>query len=159
MDRSSFKDRFIADSMLGRLAKWLRIIGYDTTYYNDIRDDLLIKRSLLEGRWLITRDTQLIKRGLVSGYTFIRDNDSMDQLRQIVAELDLDVYKKIFTRCIGCNTILIPIYRCDAIGNVPEYIYSTKMGFSLCPLCNRVYWRGSHIDRIKERLMRLFPGG
>lgn len=151
------KERFIADSMLGRLARWLRIIGYDTTYYQDIGDDLLIEKSLSEGRWLITRDTHLIKRGLTKGYTFIKDNNSMDQLRQIVIELDLNIYEKIFTRCLECNTSLVPTYRGDVIGAVPEYTYSIMREFSLCTSCNKIYWKGSHIKRIKERLIQVFP--
>lgn len=158
MKGPSFNERFIADSMLGRLARWLRIIGYDTTYYINIKDELLIEKSLLEGRWIITRDTHLIRRRLVMGYTFIKDNDPMDQLRQIVEELNLNIYKGLLTRCLECNTGLIHAYRGDVIGVVPDYIYSANSAFFLCTSCNRVYWKGSHIDRIKERLTKIFPG-
>lgn len=156
---ASFNERFIADSMLGRLARWLRILGYDTAYYNHIKDDLLIEKSLSEGRWLITRDTLLIKRRLIRGYTFIKDNDPMDQLRQIVKELNLKIYNNLLTRCLECNTSLIRAYREEVIGSVPEYIYSTNREFYFCPSCDRVYWKGSHIDRIRERLRKIFPGG
>ena len=157
MERPPLTKRFIADSMLGRLARWLRIIGYDTTYYNDIRDDTLIEKSLIEGRRLITRDTLLIRRRFISDYTFIRDDNPMDQLSQIVTDLNLNIGENLLTRCLECNTSLISTCREKIMGTVPEYIYSTIKEFFLCPSCNRVYWRGSHINRIRERLMQLFP--
>ena len=157
MGSPSFNDRFIVDSMLGRLARWLRIIGYDTTYYNNIRDDLLIERSLSEERWIITRDTLLIKNRHLRGHTFIRDNDPMDQLRQIVGELNLNIDKNLLTRCLECNTSLTKTPRADVFGVVPEYIYSATREFFLCLSCKRVYWKGSHIKRIREMLMKVFP--
>ncbi len=157
MGSPSFNERFIVDSMLGRLARWLRIIGYDTTYYNNIRDDLLIERSLSEERWIVTRDTLLIKNRLLRGHTFIRDNDPMDQLRQIVGELDLNIDKNLLTRCLECNTRLTRAPRTDVFGVVPEYIYSATREFFLCLSCKRVYWKGSHIKRIREMLMKVFP--
>lgn len=157
MGSPSFNERFIVDSMLGRLARWLRIIGYDTTYYNNIRDDLLIERSLSEERWIITRDTLLIKNRFLRGHTFIRDNDPMDQLRQIVGELNLNIDKNLLTRCLECNTRLTRVPRADVFGVVPEYIYSATREFFLCLSCKRVYWKGSHIKRIREMLMKVFP--
>ncbi len=145
--------RFIADAMLGKLARWLRILGYDTAYASDIADDELIGRARAEGRFILTRDTGLVKRLKSDEFLFIKENATMDQLSQAVSELGLDTNGPGFlARCVECNTELVEADKDAVRGLVPEYAYHTNREFSRCPGCGRVYWPGTHPGRILRRL-------
>ena len=145
--------RFLADAMLGKLAKWLRISGYDTLYESGVEDDELVTRAAGEGRVILTRDTRLARRLAPGGYLFIRDNRTADQFRQVVSELGLEACGPgFFTRCTVCNGELRAADRESVRGVVPEYTYSVTMKFLRCPSCGRVYWEGTHKARILERL-------
>src|SRR3990172_2664803 len=114
--------KFIADAMLGKLAKWLRILGYDTFYKRDIEDDVLMEVARAEGRFVLTRDTRLIKRLAQGGYLFIRDNAPADQLRQVVDELGLEAGDcGLLSRCTLCNVPLKEADRESVRGLVPQY--------------------------------------
>lgn len=145
--------RFFADAMLGKLAKWLRILGYDTAYESGIGDDELIVRARAEGRFILTRDTGLASRLKRGEFLFINNNAPMDQLRQTVAELGLEAHGPGFlTRCVECNAELEGADRDAVRGLVPEYTWHTNRQFSRCPGCGRVYWPGTHPGRILKRL-------
>lgn len=144
--------KFIADAMLGRLAKWLRILGYDTLYYPEIDDRELIMRSVEEDRLILTRDTRLIKWRIARRHLFVREDDVRNQLRQVIAELGLDTSSLLFTRCCECNGELAPFEKGDALGRVPVYVYQTQEKFSICSNCKRIYWKGTHYARILEEL-------
>lgn len=145
--------RFIADAMLGKLAKWLRILGYDTVYYGGGDDLGLIQAAAAEDRFILTRDTRLVKRLARDGHLFIRDNDPMAQLAQVVSELGLDASGAGFlTRCTVCNGTLDSVDKAEVRGLVPEYTYSDANVFLRCPSCGRLYWEGTHKARILARL-------
>lgn len=150
----------MVDTMLGKLAKWLRILGHDTAYRREGNDTEFIAQAKNEGRWIITRDRLLIKRRGLTGFTLIRDNDPKDQLRQIVTDLALDIDKDIhthlFTRCIECNGEIHPLSKEGVKGRVPEYVYAVQAEFSCCPRCRRIYWGGTHRKRVREGLEGLF---
>ncbi len=147
--------RFIADVMLGRLSKWLRIIGYDTLYYSMIDDRELIMRSVEEDRLILTRDTRLIKWRIARKHLFVRNDNLKNQLRQVIFDLALDTTSRLFTRCCECNGELIPLKKGDALGKVPEYVYQTQEKFSICVTCKRIYWKGTHYARIMEELKEM----
>lgn len=148
--------KFAADAMLGKLAKWLRILGYDTSYSKDIEDEVLLDAASREDRRLLTRDTKLIRKLKPGEYLFIRENAPLDQLRQAFKELDLRADgDRIFSRCTLCNAPLEDMDREDAQGRVPEYVFMNAEGFKRCPLCGRIYWPGTHIKRIMDRLVLL----
>ncbi|MGH7275294.1 MAG: Mut7-C RNAse domain-containing protein [Nitrospiria bacterium] len=153
----STPSRFIADTMLGKLARWLRILGYDTIYFRDIEDHALIQVAVSQHRWLLTRDTLLLKDLRPINCTFVRDDHLRDQLRQVVTELGLAIDRCFLMRCLECNEELIAITREQAQPLVPEYVYQTQQQFSQCPACRRVYWEGTHYHRICDRLHELFP--
>ncbi len=146
--------RFIADVMLGKLARWLRILGYDTLYYPDIEDMVLIEKARKEQRILLTRDTRLIKRRSVPRYLFIEDNEPMKQLKQSITAFGLTT-SNLLTRCIYCNEPLADKKQEDVADMVPEHISATSDIFAGCPLCKKVYWKGSHIEKINRYLKRL----
>ena len=153
----STPSRFIADTMLGKLARWLRILGYDTLYFRDIEDPTLIQIAFSQRRWLLTRDAILLKERRPINYTFVRSDHPRNQLIQVVTELDLSVDRFFLRRCPECNDELITLPKNEAQPLVPEYVYQTQQQFSRCPACRRVYWSGTHYHRICERLNELFP--
>lgn len=140
--------RFIADEMLGRLAKWLRTIGYDTVYYNSGGDSGLVQRALEEDRIILTRDTHLAERKLARKIVLVKSDQLWEQLRQVIEELDLDVKSRLLTRCIVCNEELISVEKKDIQSKVPAYTYLTQSEFYKCPSCGKIYWPGTHKDNI-----------
>ena len=148
--------KFMADVMLGRLAKWLRILGYDTAYIRNIRDTELIRLSLAECRMVLTRDTRLIKKKGVKNYLFITDDHFVAQLKQVVSELHIPYSKNTFSRCIICNEHLLSFSKDAACNIVPEYVCKTEDIFGRCPECHRIYWKGTHYKEMERILRELF---
>jgi len=146
--------RFIADVMLGRLAKWLRIIGYDTLYFRKIEDSQLIRMAVREGRTLLTRDVELFNRGGFQGL-FIDSGDLGLQLAQVMREAKLRPKVKAGVRCPLCNERLRAVNRDQVRGSVPVYVYSTHREFTRCPRCAKIFWRGTHWQRIERRLTEM----
>ncbi len=144
--------KFVVDAMLGKLAKWLRILGFDTLY-KYIKDPLQIEQFLKQGRIIITRNQKWRK---IRGVVCIESNYLEDQLAEVAKKIDFYIdHSKLFTRCPLCNSILTKISRKDAFGRVPDYILDTAEGFSMCPECGKVFWPGSHIGRMSEKISKL----
>ncbi len=142
--------RFLADGMLGTLAKWLRILGYDTMYHAQLEDNQLVRLARAEGRILLTRDTGLLRRkGLRC--LFIQSESLEEQLAQVLQAFDLRADNP-FSRCPVCNTVLEDVPKHEAWGQVPPFIFQTQERFSLCPECNRFYWRGTHWQRMWQKV-------
>lgn len=142
--------RFIADVMLGRLARWLRALGYDTLYSSSMEDAGLARRALAEDRILLTRDVELTRRrGLKT--ILIIDDEVTRQLRQVVRAQHLST-QAAFTRCINCNTPLAECERAEAERYVPPYVLATQTRFRCCANCGRIYWRGTHWARMRAAL-------
>lgn len=145
--------KFIADSMLGRLARWLRILGCDVEYYQRIDDGELVDRAFREGRVILTRDTLLIKRRKARGNSFLVEGNSYkDQLRQVVRHFSIDPHKNFLTRCIECNFPLADIPKEEVKGSVPEYVFTTQDLFASCPRCHRTYWGATHKEGMEKML-------
>jgi len=152
MDSSS-RIAFLVDGMLGRLAKWLRILGYDTAYFPDLDDNELVRLARAEGRILLTRDRELARRrGLHS--ILIEDDQLEAQVRQVLRELGLSE-ERPFSRCPVCNALLRRVEKESVRDKVPPYVFQTQEQFSLCPQCGRIYWKGTHWQRMREKLARL----
>ncbi len=148
--------RFVADAMLGTLAKWLRILGYDTVFDSALDDHQLARLARAEGRVLLTRDRELAgRRGLRA--LLIADQELGAQLGQVLAEFDLAA-DHAFSRCPVCNAELAALDPAEARRRVPEYVAETQERFSLCPRCQRVYWRGTHWQQMEEQLARIQAG-
>jgi uncharacterized protein with PIN domain len=142
--------KFIVDGMLGRLAKWLRILGYDTAFSPNLDDDQLVRLARAEGRLLLTRDRSLARRrGLQC--LLIESHHLEEQLDQILAELAL-TGEHPFSRCPVCNTPLQKVEKPELEGRVPPHIFRTHKDFSLCPNCDKIYWPGTHWARMREKL-------
>ncbi len=152
------KPRFLADCNVGRLARWLRALGYDASYHARIGDAELVREAAAESRVVLTRDRDLTKRrviqtGLVRAI-LIRDDEVTKQLRQVFAELGLEL-KEALTRCIECNTELQPRVPSTVAERVPPYVRLTQSRYSECPDCGRIYWAGTHWRRMREVLAGL----
>lgn len=142
--------KFLADAMLGRLAKWLRILGYDTAYSPQVEDWDLVRIARAEGRMLLTRDRELTRRKGVR--SLLIESDSFeDQMRQLLEDLDLSVDNSL-SRCPRCNTALESITKEEAKERVPPYVYARHVHFSLCPKCDKIFWKGTHWERMRHRI-------
>lgn len=147
--------RFMADAMLGRLARWLRILGHDTAYEKVISDKALIDQALGENRWVLTRDGYLAQRKVLRGrHTLITSDQVQDQLRQLRRDLkiDLDMSHPRDYRCADCNVLLTSLSHDDAAPLVPRYVAQQYREFLQCPKCRRVFWPGTHWEDLLARL-------
>ncbi|MBE0415088.1 MAG: Mut7-C RNAse domain-containing protein [Dehalococcoidia bacterium] len=151
--------KFIVDTNVGKLARWLRIMGYDALYINDIDDEGLINIALKEKRVLLTRDTQIMLRRVVTSgrlkALLIEGDNPKAQLRQVVTAMKLD-QERNFTLCLECNEPLAPRSKEEVKDLVPPYVFKTQSQYVQCPVCHRVYWRGTHWQRMKKELETLF---
>jgi len=141
--------RLLCDHMLGSLARWLRFMGYDAAYPDPASDRELADRTRSEGRVLLTRDKELAAR--VPGSVRIRSDDLEEQIREVAAVLPLRLVDPL-SRCSLCNTVLVAVSREEVEGLVPAGVRSRHEEFRRCPSCQRVYWQGSHWDKMIERL-------
>ncbi|MDD5687634.1 MAG: Mut7-C RNAse domain-containing protein [Elusimicrobia bacterium] len=145
--------KFIVDEMLGRVAKWLRLFGYDTIYFKGDSDSELVFESIKQGRILLTRDTGISRKRPIK-IIFIESENIFEQIEQLKRDLNLKISKDdIFTRCIKCNTSLEAIEKNKIKDKVPVFIFNTHNNFSYCSACKKVYWQGSHIE-LAEKLIK-----
>jgi uncharacterized protein with PIN domain len=145
--------RFIADTMLGKLAKWLRLLGCDVLYYPKISDGDLAEMASRSGRVILTRDTLLIRRRKVrENHFFVLGDGYKDQLRQVVQRYSIDPSARILTRCLRCNEPLTGIDRGAVRERVPPYVHETQSLFVTCTLCGRIYWRATHCGEMMKQL-------
>jgi uncharacterized protein with PIN domain len=144
--------------MLGRLARWLRLLGYDTLYYPVIEDSLLLRAAREENRILLTRDTRLVKMRGITSFLLLKDNDPFKQLKKVItnysllSKCDISHFKPICSRCSLCNTVLVDIAREQARVNVPIYVYNTSKNFKFCLACSKYYWKGTHQEKMQKKL-------
>lgn len=152
--------RFIVDANVGKLARWLRMLGYDTLFINDVDDNELIAIGLNDKRVLLTKDTQIMLRRVVTSgrlkAVLIEDDNPQDQLRQVARMMKIDQERK-FTRCLECNKLLVPKDKDEVRALVPAYVFKTQSQYFQCPACQRIYWRGTHWQRMNKE-MEAFMG-
>lgn len=151
--------RFIADGMVGRLARWLRLIGNDVEYSKDSTDSELIKRAMTEARTLLTSDVELYRRAVANGADafLIKGKTEAERLAQIAErfKMSLDVDATI-SRCPTCNSTIRPIKKEQVIDKVPPSTFNVFDEFWECTNsnCGKIYWRGSHWNKINEHLSK-----
>jgi uncharacterized protein with PIN domain len=145
--------RLLADEMLGRLARWLRLLGYDTLYETGLSDHQLAARARHEDRVLLTRDRELARRKGIR-CLLVRSQELEEQLEQVIDTLGAPAAESE-PRCSSCNAQLISISRQEASLHVPAFVLDTHKRFRYCAQCRRVYWQGSHWQRVTEIADRL----
>ncbi len=147
---------FIVDINVAKLARWLRMMGYDTVLFGHGSDSRLVRTALTEGRIVLTRDTHIMERRVVTTgrlrALLISDQRPVQQIRQVIEQLDLDGGAHPFTLCLECNSRLVPVARDDVAERVPPYVFRTQQEFVECPACHRVYWKGTHWQAMLRRL-------
>jgi uncharacterized protein with PIN domain len=146
---------FIADAALGRLATWLRLLGYDTVYMRRVGAGELIRRAVEEGRILLTRNTQVIRRRDRPRHVLVVSDHFRAQLRQVVEACGLDAPPAFLVRCSRCNTPLEHLAPAAACTSVPQYVCETQTSFARCPDCARVYWPATHVERMRRELEQI----
>ena len=150
--------KFIVDNNVGKLAKWLRIMGYDTRFFNGSNDSHLVATALAEGRVILTRDTQIMKRRVVTGgqlkAILIQSDEPERQVHQVIEALDLDCQFRPFSLCLECNQPLEERSKQQVKDLVPPYVFQTQSQYMECPACHRIYWRGTHWQRMTEKLKK-----
>ncbi len=144
--------RFVLDGHLGRLAAYLRMLGFDTLYRNDYEDEKLAEISAKQARILLTRDRGLLKRKLVTRGYCLRTRDPRQQLLDVIERFDLRHCFTPFTRCIACNGILEKVDKDEIIDQLEPGTRKYFNEFSRCVVCGKVYWKGSHHDRMQDLL-------
>lgn len=147
--------RFIADAMLGRLARWLRLLGFDCAYENEIADRRLVECGVDEKRVILTRDRALAEDWRVSGIHVVGGESTFEQIVEVVRRFDLARSVGLFRRCSECNELVRPVPATAVAGRVPERIAAEQEEFRECPRCGRVYWEGSHADRMRRTADRI----
>jgi uncharacterized protein len=143
--------------MLGRLARWLRVLGCDTAYDPATHDPALVDWARTEERILLTRDRRLLLELRPDRALFIVEDRPLQQLRQVVTELGLGAPSELFTRCLVCNAELRPATEAESASVVPLEARGLPGPVRRCPGCGRVYWPGSHARRMCAALGRAFP--
>lgn len=153
------KPIFVVDAMLGNLAKKLRILGYDSKYFSSIEDDKIISIAKNEKRIILTKDEQLTKIAEKQNVSFvlIRGNDELEQIVQINAKIKLDrfVVDTNNSHCIACNGKLESVEKFRIIGKIPEGIFEREKEFWMCDSCKKVYWEGTHFQKLQEFATKL----
>ena len=150
-NESSPHARFIADAMLGRLSRWLRLLGFDTLYYPDIKDGDLLKLAVQEDRCLLTRDTHFMNIRNFTNLLLVHSDDPLEQVMEVLSSLNLNEFKP--GRCARCNGVLDPVARKEEVRNmVPEYVFLHCHSFLKCSACGKAYWKGTHLRRFKTML-------
>ena len=147
--------KFITTRELGRLCKWLRIMGFDTSYFPEAERRELIIKSLREDRIILSRDS---KMSVYSGIRMVHIKSDFveDQVKQVVAELEIKPDRdRFFTICVICNMPLKKVRKSDIKDKVPSYVYKTQENFVKCDICNRIYWQGTHWTNVGEFVDKL----
>lgn len=146
---------FLADVNLGKLAKHLRMAGFDTSYKNHATDSELIKQMQKENRILLTRDRKLLMRNAVKIGYLPRSDDSTEQLKEVFKRFDLFDEIQPYSRCVNCNGVLENVSKESVMDQLEPLTKKYFNEFSQCPDCGQVYWKGSHRNRLNSTLERL----
>jgi len=147
---------------VGKLAKWLRMIGYDALFFEGSSDSHMIATALAENRVILTRDTQIMRRRVVTSgrlrAILIQSDEPEQQMRQVMDTLKLDCQFQPFSICLECNQPLLERSKEEVKDLVPPYVFQTQSQYMECPACHRIYWRGTHWQAMTRKLEHLVKG-
>jgi len=150
--------KFIVDNNVGKLVKWLRIMGYDTLFFGGSSDSGMIAIALNEDRVILTRDTQIMKRRVVTSgqlkAILITSDEPELQMRQVIDTLNLDCQYRPFSLCLECNQPLVERSKEQVKDLVPPYVFQTQSQYVECPACHRIYWKGTHWQAMTKKLKK-----
>ncbi len=150
---------FIVDHNVGKLAGWLRMLGYDSVFFNGPDDTEMVEQATAEGRIILTRDTGIIKRRVVAKgqlkAILLESEEPEEQMKQLASAFDLKNRIRPFSRCLECNQPLVSRTPGEVADRVPPYVYRTQTQYMECPACRRVYWRGTHWKAMMKKIEKL----
>jgi len=155
---SSTHPRFVADKTLGRLARWLRILGCDVLYGSNFSGNGLLAAARREDRVVLTRDRRLAKEREAPAVLRIDSDGFRAQLRQVVEAFAIDPWADLFQRCVECNAELHAVAREEVAGRVPEFVLATQRSFRRCSRCGHLYWEATHVERVRRELAAMGLG-
>jgi len=152
--------KFIVDHNVGRIAKWLRMVGYDALLFTGTNDTDMVNTALTENRILLTRDTQIMQRRVATNgqlkIILIKSDRFEEQIKQVTYALKLDSHDFLpFTICLECNRPLVYKSKEDVKNKVPSYVFQTQTQYMECPVCHRIYWRGTHWQSMVRKIESL----
>ena len=146
---------FVADAHLGRLARDLRMLGFDVLYRNDFADDEIVGIAVQEGRIVLTRDRDLLMRKPIERGCYVYAIDGDKQLLEVMARYDLAGLIRTLSRCLKCNGLLEPVARHVVESELPAYSGACQDYFRRCAVCHQLYWEGAHVARMRKRIAAL----
>jgi len=148
---------FLADSMLKKLAKYLRALGYDTVFHQSAKDKALLQQAMTQNRVLLTRDKALYNQLPETYGYYLESQHTERQLLQLAEVYCISLRETDFlTRCLECNTIVEEIPKPSVKNRVPQRVYEYHDGYKFCPFCKQIFWQGGHVERLREKLERIF---
>jgi uncharacterized protein len=148
--------KFFADVNVARLVRWLRAIGIDTVWEDAIADADLIKRAIVENRFVLTLDKRILREFRADNILLLKSESSPEQFAEIVRHFQIEKPQKLFTRCLVCNTLLRNAEMEEISANAPLYARETHEKFYYCPQCGKIYWEGSHTRRMLVAIEDVF---
>lgn len=148
---------FLVDCMLGKAAKWLKILGFDVLFFSSAEDEALLELASKEARTLLTRDHALAARARArkAACLLVESEVWEEQVRQVLDDLGLTAEARPFTRCVECNEPLRPLSPQNAANLVAPFVLERETEFSLCPACGRVFWPGTHHADMRAKVAAL----
>jgi hypothetical protein len=153
--RSENAAAFLLDVHLGRLARFLRLLGFDAAYRNDMDDDSIIRTALQDGRTILTRDRGLLMRRAVRNGYLVRGGDPFLQLVAVLRDFGLERKLRPFSRCARCGGPIVPVEKARIAAELPELVRRRYRRFFQCPACGGLYWKGDHFRNIEPFMRRL----
>ncbi len=147
--------KFIADVMLGKLARWLRLLGYNTIYEPKSSLKELIKIANEENRIFLTRSKRIVEENNIKNFYIVKSEKFKEQLAEVIKNLNLDPETNLFSRCSICNTEIVEVDKSSIAELIPQKVAESFDEFYKCPNCGKIYWSGSHTVRITKILKEL----
>jgi uncharacterized protein with PIN domain len=148
--------KFLVDINLGRLAKWLRFLGYDTLYYQKVSLYALSRIANSEKRVFLTRSEKNSRLKIFNDSILIKSSNFLEQLSELKSLITLD-QELLFSRCSLCNKPLFSVEKEKLAHLIPEYIFQSQQDFKICRACGKIYWNGTHQHKISNELEKLYP--
>ncbi|MFC2065929.1 Mut7-C RNAse domain-containing protein [Chloroflexota bacterium] len=152
----------MVDHNVGKLTKWLRLMGYDSLFFNGSNDSQMVARALAESRVILTRDSEIMKRRVVTGgrlkAILIKSEEPEEQIHQVIKTQNLNSQFQPFTICLECNQPLVKMDKDQVENLVPPYVFQTQSQYMECPACHRIYWQGTHWEAMIQRLKKFMTG-
>lgn len=142
--------KFVLDVHLGTLARYLRMLGIDSTYKNDFTKDEMINISINQKRTILSKDRNILKRNEITHGYWIRNDDPVNQVKEVIERFHLQNFIKEFTRCLECNSLLTAVNKSEIEGELPPKVKERQNEFHRCTGCNKIYWKGSHYEKMKK---------